>query len=270
MPVFGDLDPGEEYLYHYTSAEKLALILMNGSLRLGPYSGTRDPLENKTWYPNLTSPPDFDMLNIDAVAIWEGLDAAIRQRAKLACFTMDDKTADRWENTRRGWGRARMWEQYADRHHGAVLIFDQSKLTNLIETALAGRPLLHGPVVYQAGPWSVSMIRGIDLVEIQQRGVKAVADDLIRQAGSEFFFQKDIDWASEAEYRYLAVSDSEAEFVGVSDALVAVALGQDYPEYEKVVLVRRLAQASAQHAVVSQVYWRNGYPVVMPVLLSEA
>jgi hypothetical protein len=86
-----------------------------------------------------------------------------------------------------------MWEQYADQHRGAVLIFDQPKLTNLMETRLAGRPLLHGEVAYKAGPWSDSLIRGIDLLDIDRRGVEAVADDLIRLAGSEFFFQKDID-----------------------------------------------------------------------------
>ncbi len=267
--LFGALDPGEPYLYHYTSAEKLALILLNGLLRLGPYSATRDPRENASWYPTLSSPPDFDTSRVDVADIWSRLDAAMRQRAKLACLTMDRLTDDVWPHTSRGWGRARMWEQYADRHRGAVLIFDQVKLTEIIEQGMS-RPVLHGQVAYTTGPWSHALLEGVDLVDIHTRGVRAVATDLIESAGREFFFQKDRDWSDESEYRYVVVSDSEAEFVPIRDALVAIVLGQEYPRYEKVVLSQRLSQAGVQAAAVAQLNWLNGYPHAQPLPVPAA
>src|SRR3978361_716009 len=49
MVLFASRDPGDEpVLFHYTGAEKLALILTSQRLWLSPYSAMRDPLEDIT------------------------------------------------------------------------------------------------------------------------------------------------------------------------------------------------------------------------------
>jgi hypothetical protein len=261
---FTDLAPGEKYLYHYTGPDKLALILLNGSVRLSPYSGMRDPRENSRWSPTLTTIGGTNPSNDEVFQLWADLDAALRQRAKMACFTMDRAPRNQiYENTARGWARARMWEQYADRHRGAVLIFDHEALDSTMRASLGNR-LLAGSVHYVEGPWSLPDFQPVSIDDVRKKGVGTVAKELIKQGGKQFFFQKDVDWESETEYRYVAVSDEPYESVQVLSALAGIVVGQDYPPQEIAVLRHRMRIAGSAEVPVRRCLWINGYPQALP------
>jgi hypothetical protein len=214
MVLFGSRDPGDEpVLFHYTGAEKLALILTSQRLWLSPYSAMRDPRENNTWRPGLSLGDGLDPNSFDAQALWEELDAAVRQRAKLVCFTMDRPEHEySFSGTSRGWARARMWEQYAERHRGAVLVFDHDKLDEIMTTQIDGR-VHKGPVRYLDGYWSMDAFRGLMVEDLLERGCVAVADEIIEKHGDDLYFEKDVDWASEFEYRFVTVSEADHEEV---------------------------------------------------------
>jgi len=271
MALFGGPDPGEgPRLYHYTSAEKLALILTSKRLWLGPYSAMRDPRENGTWRPNLTRRGDTDPPGTDVFELWDQLDAAMRQRAKMVCFTQD-RPESGWSplGADRGWARARMWEQYGDRHRGAILIFDQEKLDAIVTEAL---PVgLHkGPVHYAAGPWMMQAVGTFELQDIAERGSLAVAEEAIAQHADVLYFEKDIDWASEMEYRYVVINDSHHEEVEALSALLGIIVGMDYPSHELAVLRHRLEQCGLPDLPVSRCMWSNGSPMPVPAFFPAA
>ena len=165
MAVWGeDLEPSEKYLYHYTGPQTLARILFSHSLRMGPYSGTRDPRENGQWFPSFYTPgpPYEDVGGADMWSDWVELDRALRQRAKVACLTMDrDPEDSHWSAPARGWGRPRMWEQYAARHSGAVLVFDFDLLSSAAARACGSSTFLAGTVKYTDRPWEAAIEEGV-------------------------------------------------------------------------------------------------------------
>jgi hypothetical protein len=271
MILFGSLDPGEEYLYHYTRSETLAIILSGScSLRLSPYGNSRDPREYMPWYPGFSAEADVDSspANFDLLAVCADLDRHWRQRAKMACLTLDHSAPEvRFESPSRGWGRARMWEQYADRHRGAVLMFDRGRLDGAMSSALAGKGNYYfGDVDYTDEPqFAITGSSSLLTVgKILDRGAASVAEQYIEQEGQSLYFRKNRDWASEAEYRYVIVNDSHYEHVPVRSSLVAIIIGMEYPEHEKKVLRHRLEAAGSPDLPVASAAWQNGSPTLLP------
>ena len=272
MVLFGSLDPGEEYLYHYTRSETLAIILAGWcSLRLSPYGNSRDPREYMPWYPGLTAEADVDASpdNFDFLAACADLDRHWRQRAKMACLTLDHSAPElAFESPSRGWGRARMWEQYADRHRGAVLMFDRGRLDAEMSSALLGKGNYYfGEVDYTDEPqFAVAgSSKLLTVGEIFNCGAASVAEQYIEQEGRSLYLRKNRDWASEAEYRYVIVNDSPYEHVPVRDSTVAIVVGMGYPEHEKKVLRHRLEAAGLPDMPVASTIWQNGSPILVPI-----
>ena len=117
-----DQEVTEDLLYHYTSADTVAKILDSGTVRLGPYTRTNDPREQKEWIPLFTMPsgpgrpPERYLSSSEEEyeAAQRATDRYLRRGARLACFTLDrPRSGDATPGTlfHRGWARARMWEQ---------------------------------------------------------------------------------------------------------------------------------------------------------------
>lgn len=270
VPLYADLEPGEEYLYHYTSASTLALILDSGTLRLGPYSQTRDPRENKEWLSSFsaTEAEDLDPETWDMFSASRSLDAAIRQRAKLACLTLDRPTSSMPESgAARGYGRPRMWEQYADNHRGAVLIFHREALDHAVDHTLGQHVLFRGRVVYGDDEWHVDRAMRFRVQDTRTpEALVHAAEAVIKSNGIELFFGKNIDWATESEYRYVVVSDEPAEFVSIKDSLAGIVVGTDFPSQEGSVLRYRLERLGLPDVKLARLIWRNGRPMAVPYL----
>lgn len=270
MALFGwPLEPGDDYLYHYTSPSTLAIILDGGSLRLGPYAATRDPRENMQWFSGFSAGEGVDIRPEawDIFAVSQTVDAAIRQRTKLACLTLDRPASMPWSGEHaRGYGRARMWEQYADRHQGAVLIFDRQALdTSVTEELVDHDYLFMGPVQYSDEAVDIARALHFRVEEtLAPETLTAAADAVIAKHGETLFFGKNMDWLTESEYRYVVVSDSPAEFVPIKSSLRAIVVGMDYPDHEASVLRVRLERLGLPALHVARCYWRNGQPTAGP------
>ena len=271
MALFGnDLDPGERYLYHYTSAESLARILDAGTLRLGPYANTNDPRENREWFPSMSMGPDFDEVatGFDFFRMGRDVGSALRRRASLACLTMDRTPTGFGSSFGRGWGRPRMWSQYADAHRGACLIFDHAALDAAITRHFPpGTRIFRGEVVYSEDFDSARSlhVRAEDMVE---RGAEAVADALIATWGADLFFEKNVDWSTESEYRFVVFTDAPVEFVEIRTSLRGIVVGMDVPAHELSVLRTRTARLGRPELPVAHAQWRNGAPVLLPAAIS--
>jgi len=119
----------DNWIYHYTSTETAALILTSGMIRLGAFSRTNDPREQREWFPSVTEGTSDEIGKDEFWNICREIDAAMRGRTKLACFTRDRNAGETHGhlNFHRGWARARMWDQYAEHHRGACFVFARDR-----------------------------------------------------------------------------------------------------------------------------------------------
>lgn len=257
-----------EYLYHYTSAATLAKILETGSLRMGPYSGTNDPRETAEWSPTITldSVDDMAAPTEEIAQLWlQTRTRDIRDGVKLACFTLDAEVQPPgWEFPfYRGWARARMWHQYADKHTGACLVFDRAQWDQSLDalSRVNGFAWHQGRVEYKDaafGEFKSSL--SFSSTELRAGKAEERLRQIVEAHRDELFFKKNRDWESENEFRYLAISDSETEFVPITSALVGIVLGEGFPHTELCVLGDRLRRKGLDRVRCALLTWNNGMP----------
>lgn len=262
-----DEGDGQLLLFHYTKADTaLNHILRDGRLRMGPYANTNDPRESKDWlfalYCNTEIAPTGAALKVS-----NELTTELKKECRLSCFSGEavrDKTAAA-PGLASTWGRARMWDQYGDRHRGVVLSF---RLTSLLRNAVA-----------ELSPRGKLFFGRVEYTDPrEQRDLFAFAVDYDRWRSSSqeeyaarhldhyrdwLFFTKNSDWQQEAEYRLLLHSfDPSESFIPIAGALIDVSIGDLFPE-DRVLECRTLAEALG--ARVSRVTWRNGMAVRTPI-----
>ncbi len=258
--ILSSIAPPETYLYHYTKPTTLCRILQSGSLRLGPYAETNDPAENQRWHFGMGGVVTPERERNDSY--WrdnEAADRLTRQRAKLACLTMErSHVPDSGHGFfHRGWARARMWEQYAQGHTGACLVFRKRELDAAVQQALPPTAGFYaGQVQYE----DRRLISTLSWTRIDRVGMEETVRQYLRQHWQERFFTKNLDWSSEVEYRYVALYDGEPLLVPIADALAAIVLGGRYPLADLEGLRSRLSGAGLDDVPVGSCHWWNGAP----------
>jgi hypothetical protein len=156
--------PPELIFYHYTTAKAVfESILPDRRLRLSCYTLMRDPQEMKAWgFRFELEEPEWTRKIISDATGW------FHAHNYLLSFCLDTSELP----PDRGYGRAPMWEQYAENHAGVCLLFDQRKLIQAVKTHLPNTTE-SGPVRYQRGGFDSAEARNIpDL------GVKGFHDRL--------------------------------------------------------------------------------------------
>ena len=129
----------DELLFHYTSRESLRTILESGNLRLNTLDRINDPRERSEWIADKIVIPPGDITAHSLAGQDEVLgqiDTVLRLGARVARLTSDRaRSSELAASTyfHRGWGRARMWEQYGQQRQGAVLVFDKMALIESID-----------------------------------------------------------------------------------------------------------------------------------------
>ena len=173
-------------------------------------------------------------------------DRYLRRGARLACFTLDrPRSGDATPGTlfHRGWARARMWEQYADHHSGACLVFKRQELELVDEHRPHGNGDLftYGGVTYQDQALTVPL----PWTDVVDQGIEAVLDDfqIRKDAAKHLYTTKNTDWESEQEFRIVHVQwdvPDEKMDVPISipfeASLEAIVLGEHFPDTERNVM----------------------------------
>ncbi len=221
------------YVYHYTKASTaLNHIFKDGTLKIGSYAGTNDPKETKAWE---FDPITFDERDIakykhNDLSCW--LSRVLKSQTKLACFSTDtgpmigDHMADLF---RRGYAKARMWAQYAEKHTGVCLVLDRAKLLRSVKKHFGHYPLLHGNVLYR----NRDLVRNIEPHEFminidmyESLGPRAYVRSHIQLHHKALFFEKLSDWRDEAEWRVILLTDTHEDlYLPIKEALVGVMHG---------------------------------------------
>lgn len=268
-------ESNDDLIFHYTRAESLKAILANWTLRLGPYSKTNDPREQKAWRARLlmpagpARPPEryLKFARDRANEIDEATDRYLRRGARLACFGVDRAPlpdAGGGCLFHRGWARARMWDQYAEKHEGACLVFNKLALIEAIDKQIphaSGDLFFCGNVEYRDQPRTIPLKVG-DLVNA---GIAEVLDNLrvLEGAAHHLYMTKNTDWQSEQEYRIVVVrwdvaaaEENRPLAIDFRDALRAVVLGEHYAGDVEALLGARSG------VDVLRCWWGDGVPML--------
>lgn len=236
MTVDEILGGSGQSLFHYTTlAAALEHIVPTRKLRLSPFSSMRDPRESRTWaitgtgYQAMEVNPDS--LREDTFR-WVDFNGALHERKNfinVLSLTRDDPAERKTSSAPfgRGFAHPRLWEQYADNHHGVCLCFDLASLIDELAVSLAevGR-VDHGPVVYEDAVIAAEALT-VTMNELRERGVEAAVSNHVRAHIAELFFTKLKDWETEMEYRFVVeTDDTEPILASVRRSLRAVILGE--------------------------------------------
>ncbi|MEF3306259.1 DUF2971 domain-containing protein [Paenibacillus sp. GYB003] len=204
-PFRTDMGDPNKYLYHYTTNETaLEHILTSNELRFSPLIKTNDPKETKDW--QFSYRIDSIDRNKELPDIAHLFKEELQRRCKVVCFTRDDPrkfVSGQSRILHRGYCRPRMWAQYANNHTGVCLVFDKSKLNDLIINQLGFLgELQQGAVRYKDTKVKMEVF-SLDCSKIQQLGVEKFYKYHLRKHLKSLIFEKLVDWKSELEYRWL-------------------------------------------------------------------
>lgn len=265
--------PHNDYFFHYTTRDAaFEHILPSKTLRFSPYDRMRDPLENKAW--RFGGAYWMDPVTVEeghpdhpesAFFQFERSANTIKASAKLLSLTLDapmDDVPSEWFS--RGWSRARMWEQYAEAHAGACLLFKREELTETIVDALKGRGLAapyHRPVEYT--PEGPGGGQTLELGTMAGKVTPQLVAQYIEQHHDELFFLKTDDWRTEYEYRFVVTApDDDFVYVDYGDALEAVIVGERFPEWQRPGVFETCREADA---TAFRIDWSMGRPLLAKI-----
>ena len=257
-----NLEAGE-YFFHYTTRDAaFGGILPNRTLRLSSYGKMRDPLENQPWRFTFTGYGERDDAALTAdlrryAQFEEKANKSIRDCSHLLSLTVDAESQPSGEQEPfcRGWARARMWEQYAENHRGVCLVFDRKHLAQSIEESLTQSGFVafyHQEVIYDGGRIESPLIDWNDLDE---------PDFFVRYIEANrgaLFFKKTLDWETEHEYRFVAISQDESPLsIDYGHSLTAVIVGEQLPRWEHPSAITACHEAEADPLLMK---WKNRRP----------
>lgn len=257
--------PPDQYFFHYTTRDAaFGGILPSRKLRLSTYGAMRDPLETQNWRFTFTGqgPRDDAALAADLAEQTEferRANLETRDRSHLLSLTIDAEPKPGGEQVPfcRGWSRARMWEQYSERHRGVCLVFDRSLLTArfVAEFERANvSSLFHRPVIYEGG--------GVLKPVIAQDAFREDPDfftKYVEANSGALFFTKMLDWETEHEYRFVAIAaDSSPLAVDFGESLAYVIAGEQLPRWEYPAVIEACRSAGADPLLLRWNHWRPG------------
>jgi hypothetical protein len=265
-----DQDPQpERFVFHYTSLYGVMAILASDEFQFSAFKNTNDPRENKTWNFGIqqlrgdpAAPPSDEINRIVAE-----MGSILRESVQLACFTQDEEGVPADAQFLRGYSRARNWSQYADRHRGACLAFDRDRFEEVTRSTIAsldGAAVVHcGPVRYadmQSTMFPDGQMLSINTGQMRDLGLRGIASNWIRDHWNYLYFRKNMDWASEREYRVLTPNCSAPVRVPLRPSLLAVVLGADFPVSSELAIARLIKASGPPDIQVARMGWVNGAP----------
>ncbi len=223
-----------KFACHYTKLTTACEhILRYKTIQFSPMKYLNDPRESQErdvgigWSSSLTVPPEKISEASDL------LKKGFLEYSKLFCTTIDAEKNQFGLNTKRCFGRPRMWAQYGDNHHGVCFVFDRTCLTNEISKSLkVGDALWHDAVMYDDGLKNISpQAASFDYDFVDERGVEFAIKKHIERFQRALFFRKDSDWSGESEWRWVIHKWEEGyERLPFGESLKAVVIGVDCSE----------------------------------------
>jgi Protein of unknown function (DUF2971) len=273
-PVFKEQSVNEEYVYHYTTWERL-LDIMHAGFRLSPLATMNDPRESKEWLLHLMIQTDFlpedrgrRRIPDETIAAAQATVNDYRSKVRVGAFCIDHSLENREDGVFRGYGHPRMWAQYADNHKGVCIVLNKAGLDRAIRERypMSGDSWVRsGRVRYVESMWDDPAFLSIELSSVVQAR-ENVRDHLVNNADT-LFFTKHTDWRDENEYRWVYYGAGGLEtgevgfqspFVNIKNHVAALVLGADYNNAHLPV-ARLFSRTHNLNGAVVRCVWRGLY-----------
>jgi len=225
-----------KYVYHYTSMNTaLKYIFPSKELRCGSVKNFNDPQEkyvrrlSARIMHDVDKDPYFDY-NWDNIT--NDVSEIIVNLMKIISFAQDGEKTSVDTNSWCGALKPRMWAQYADNNKGVCLILNKEKLIMNMKNNFAPF-LLFGDVNYSC---SIADVRSIvDNMYVESEKIckynickTKYAMDMIINRGKILFFNKNMDWKDENEFRFIIVSqENKDKYFNIDGILEGVIVGTD-------------------------------------------
>jgi hypothetical protein len=262
----GPLDP-DKYVYHYTKWERL-LNIMDGGFRLSVLAYMNDPRESKDWILFTASYEPGTI--VDRKALDDAV-ADYKRRLRVGAFCLDQPPFSDREPCIRGYGRPRMWAQYAENHKGVCIVLDRESLNRAIRSRYPdhdGSWVRDGKVKYVTSyddPASIA-------IKYRAGEVQACVNEYFTDYAGSLFFAKHVDWQDENEYRWVYFDADEpgtgaggwnSPYVNIKGSVVGLVLGEDY-EDSHLSIARMFAEHYELNGNVVQCRWHRLALYLMP------
>ena len=217
LPIFSNSD---DLIFHYTKKETaMEYILNKEELKFGIFHSTNDPYEYKKRFTPLLGLGDIDKsLCINSLYL---LDSTIQNTPFLSfCGNFNNK----------GYMKSRMWSQYGQNHSGICLVFSKESLMTTIRNELSKDYFIFGEDVNY---------KEIESVFLDIDNNNLTSNDIVLNKIKEYykniFFQKDLDYQDENEFRIVLIKkdleeSSQEYFIDISNSLKLIILGDNFPE----------------------------------------
>ena len=193
---------GDGFLYHFTSANSLMLILQEMRLKLSNFSNLNDL--NETDLCCEWSDGGFDAIRIKQYII---------EHCKLISFTQNYYEGEpRLSSAQLGGNHARMWAQYAANNSGACIVINEQKFIEDNKSILKNSFYRFDNVEYSRNLYDEKIC------------TTSIPSEFVKDNYKHIFFKKHIDWGREHERRFFGID--MPEYLSILNSVEFIYLGQ--------------------------------------------
>ena len=231
-------------LFHYTTADKaIKHILYEKKLMLNPLYKMNDPYENK----NFDFDFNYSMNPIEVDKKDNQIQIAIKKHCKIVSFCSNEKplihhisytpkpnkTDQRIESQKYKFNvlgpyHSKMWDQYAYRHSGVCIIFSKNKLNEAIKQQYSQNQIFNDYIRYTLHHLYIQNEIKRDCNNLLRYKHEELIMNFLENKKGILFFTKNIDYISEAEYRFIVydASNEECKYLDISNCIIGVIAGE--------------------------------------------
>jgi hypothetical protein len=220
----------DDSIYHFTKRETaIAHILNSGKLMFGDFKLTNDPWEYKK---RMTSASGWNWNNSSTDKILEITDTIdkIIETSGFLSFCQNSYNAKRL--VAHGCLKSRMWSQYGESHSGICLVFSKSVLLNQLNDEFSIPFLIYNDSMSYEN--TITNDIQIDGEEINNLQLNEIVMRYISSSYQEIFFNKQIDYRDECEFRIVAVpkfgKSASGALLDISQSIKTIILGDAFPD----------------------------------------
>lgn len=227
-------------IYHFTRSETAIRKILpdRPELLMNNVSKMNDPTENLTYISNtnesIINPFKNYYLSLDTIVIAE----RIRNESKVLCFSVD-KAVENPNQLIEGYQLQRMWAQYGDNNSGICIVIDYEKFIKENSAIIDKYGIIDDYVEYKGHNFQriPTPLYGVSNDNLEKHNSKCLCEHWKDyQKDSNFikqrFFSKNIDWAGESEFRFLAFSNENEEIMlSLKNSIIQIILGFNFSKH---------------------------------------
>jgi hypothetical protein len=221
----------DDYLYHFTSITSFKKIILSNQLLMNKAVKLNDPYEYGEPLTLITSNHELSKTDFEFNFIYQKLLKIEKKKYKVVCFCKDKDGLNIGSNNHeycKGYGRARMWSQYADNHKGVCLVFSKKDLLCEVKKQISCFEI---NIDYKNDINDIEDIFNIDLSNKVIKNAKEYFKIFVQPSFYKILSYKYKDYESENEFRIITKDNSKSKvFINYGNSLKYIIFGDKYKD----------------------------------------